>query len=264
MRKQRTSGPTASLSGLHAEIEKAHVNRIKSDDVPNLLSAVRRHEPGAEESLINGLIWLIYEVAGNGTKHFKVDVLSTLYFGLRTAIRRLADNDIQDAEKFIRDELCRSQKDFFCAESDDIKPPASTVCNRRNRGVDDYDPLRRKDAADTATIDEDGNEMTLNHLDDPDIRSPLTDQRGKNIQNPDSPSGRDIGISATDIDRHLDLTDNQQEREVLELLEAGASVMEIAESLGHTRHRVEVIVKKIKQRAIRYGYGAPTLSSKSA
>lgn len=259
MGAMRTPGADKPVVGLLDDIEQAQLDRVHPDEVSQMLISLRRGETGAHAEFVKGFRCLVYEKAGHGTGHFRQDRLGLLFLGLDRAISRLAKNSESNPEKFIRDELTRSLKDYRREESPNNLPPPSTLSNQRKNGRVPYKPLRSiKNASQLHAVgyeESDDHLWQSNRLQNPEAQWPIADQTGKEIDNPDTPFKRNIAISVEETDLRCDLTQNEQERDILDLLLLGHKPVHIAATTGTTVYRVQNVISLLATRAERLGYG---------
>ncbi len=191
MGAMRTPGADKPVAGLLDDIEQANLDRAHPDGFSQMLTSLRRGDPGAPEAFVKGFRCLVYEKAGVGTGHFHQEKLGSLFLGLDRAISRLAKNNESNPEKFIRDQLSRSSKEYRREESEHILPPPSTLSNQRKNGMVPYKPLRSiKTASQLHTVgyeEADDHLWHSNRLQDPKARWPVGNQAGKENNNPDAP-----------------------------------------------------------------------------
>jgi hypothetical protein len=227
-KKRRKVGASGPVAGYARAVERANVDRISPDRVRHLIAPYRASCPLAANALHDGLLWLVYEAAGDYWRRCD-EWTPAIYIGFRTALDRLRFPDARcsDVEQFIRAELRRAIRDHYRECSRNIHPPSSSKSDAKRRG--DPDPtLHRK-----ATIIVRGRPV------DP------FDNNGYVTREPEDLEVKDM----TTLCARLTDGATPLEQNVLGMLAAGMSERDIARSLRISRHQVRQLIAIIRARA---------------
>lgn len=215
-----------SIVGLDEEIEAAQNEKCNPADVPRLLN-IYRVGMEAKAELEKGFRGLVYEVAQMDDDR-RFDWLGNLWQGFADAIRRLGNNKEANIEKFIREELQRSIKDYYREVSQNILAKE-----------DDYPDLHRVRAV--HKYPRKGPEYCIDPLEDEETMVK-------------------VHYVASSPEHDVELRDECKwveskaktplEKAVLAGIKAGNSQREMVVSLGVTRYEVQKAVKTIKNGAV--------------
>lgn len=226
------------LGGLELEVQDATRDRLAPEQIPPLLAALRAGDDTARIRLQNGLRHLLYQDhRGEPLELYEIrrrlPRLGAGMMGIITAVNRLRENDEPNATKYVRDEIWRATRDYWQIESRirrniEAESPYSTNWDREKRGEAPYEPLKRETI--TRSKLKDG------FRDD----SPLEVPRG--------PQEMPIEFAiANELAEQI--THDEFERDVLELLKDGYTVRRIAATLAATKHKIETTIRLLRERA---------------
>jgi hypothetical protein len=242
---------------------RAPRRKAKCDpSVVTMLTELRGGKKGAAEKLGNHFQKLVDELAKRrNSDGANPNKLGVVYEGMRTAIRRLASNDVAAAgvEKYLRDEMIRAIRDAYAEERlSRISPPASTISTQKSEGLPVAKGLSRR----------------LSRFEDK--RGDCEDRRTDRLELPhgcgayeaatgcpDEPHKRDISSDPRHLDRRLDLTSGSRlDGRILELADVGRAVATIAAYIGQSFKQVEGRLKHMRELAKALGYRPPVISKR--
>lgn len=213
-----------TIAGLDEEIAAAKNQKCNPADVPRLLS-IYRAGIKAKAELESRYLHLVYEVAKMDDGR-RFDWLGNIAKGFTDAIRRLGKNQEADVEKFIREELQRSIRDYYREISQNILAKE-----------DDYRDLHRVRVV--HKYPRKGPEFFIDPLEDDE-----TMEKSHYIM---PAPGREVD-DRDECEWVESKAKTPLEKDVVAGIKAGDSQREIAEALGVTRYKVQKAVKTIKKR----------------
>lgn len=216
--------------------DKAEASAFTPADAQATLQRLRAGDADAAFELIVGLSHLAFAE--------RADDQGDAWIGLVTAVRRLARNEQQDpilfTKKTIRQAI-HDGRDRFGV----IAPPRSTNATRRRNGEPEYASLHRQIYSRSARWLP-HQKPTRQCIEDSEVESPEVAPDGKPYRRP---AARDYGQNP---EKYIDESDgilrNQVEADLLALWHLGDSELEIASTLGVTRHRVRTIKETLVER----------------
>ena len=216
-------------AGLVADLDAAKADALSPEQITPLLAAHRQGDDAAAEKLRAGLRHLAYgffERFSPRPGYASEDILGNLFIDLLDCIQRLRANDIpaSNVVAYIRSDLMRSARHFFREETRNIRAKDSTNSERKKRGDTLYPDLARESP-----------------MVQPDPRSNET------VDRLETPPGFDDEKDDL-LGDLLSVCNTPIEREVVDLLDAHYTFIEVADLLGCTVYRVKQIVSRLKAR----------------
>jgi hypothetical protein len=219
-------------------------------DHADLLARLRSGEPGAKKAMLDAYGGMIQRVAGD-----RKNLWGVLYLALDTAVDRLAKNDEEDVDGYLRNELRRALHAHRRKEGRHIYPPPSTNSGRRGTGKEPHQTLWRlpqPTEAGRRPADEGDDDEPADWFESPLVRLPVATQQdsGKPYRVP----SRLRKLVRIELDDEIDaLAPTPLERLLLELLRVGCSLSWSADLLDLPYHRVKAMKADLRARATRQG-----------
>lgn len=215
--------------------QAAQAGRLDPSAIARNLSELRSGKDEASARLQQGLMYLVYEVGfawvEKGKRRRLEDVIGALTDGLFEAIKRLADNEVTDAEKHVRDELLRTLKDVGREDSSNLYPPSSTNSDRKGRGLEPYTPIKRQGTCASYDALQETSEASV--CESPVASSPLVRDEDGEYYTPSRFSNQNDDIELIDL---LDEFQTAGIRSTAELAIAGHTTADICRVTGVTTY----------------------------
>ena len=258
-KQNRRVGPSGSVAELSEAIKKAP--KAPPANLAELLDEHRKHK-GQDKvvamTLFDAFTYLAYRryaaALGKGRRDAD-DLLGELFLDLGKCIERLAENDVppERVESYIKCELHHSREHLTAADTIRLDPPASTVTDRRKKGLEPLpEPVRVRSIR--ATRWEPNPEFPTSPLADPAYAHEVQPKYGT-ARVPSRFDQPPIGNNIDDEDSYTFLADvlvnaaeTPLERTVAGMLLTGHSGNEIARSLKVPRNQIANVIGVLRAR----------------
>jgi hypothetical protein len=271
-RKVGPSGPVAGMADATSQVPGA--------PPANLAELLQRHrgsggkDTAVAKELLDAFAYLAYRkyatAQAHGTKNAD-DLLGELFLDLGTCIERLAENDVapEKVESYIKGELYHSRQHLYEKDTISLSPPASTVADRKKKGLEPLpEPVRVRTVqptrweADPEDPTDPLHDPACSHLVEGENHSVYVPGRfnqspvGENVDDEDSITEEDrISLDGQDnyaflADTLVKVAETPLERTVVGMLQTGHSGNGIADSLNVSRRQITNIINMLRTRVV--------------